>query len=78
MTDFERLKSSYITLIQLALAANIDAGEIKNGNNILSHFCKNWIKKIAHDEYEQQRMEQEIDDIKEMLSYEIDMSNHSS
>ena len=39
MTEFENLKNSYITVVQLGLTARAGYDESKRGNEVLHKFC---------------------------------------
>ena len=72
MIDFERLKRSYISTIQIGLASNIGYHAAKQGNELLHKFCENLIEDSACNDQTKISMKQELELLKEMLSREID------
>lgn len=72
MNEFDNLKSSYITTIQLALAMNVNYNEVKHGNELLHKFCENYIDNIDYGKMKNDSMKMELELLKESLSKEIE------
>lgn len=70
--DYNNLKQSYITAIQLALSCNMQHDEIRGGNNILHDFCNVLVETSEYSEADKKYMKSEFDRIKEQMSVEID------
>lgn len=72
MTEFENLKNSYITVVQLGLTARAGYDESKRGNEVLHKFCENFIDNSNCSNPEKTTMKHELEIIKEALSKEIE------
>lgn len=72
MTEFENLKNTYISIVQLGLAVNVSYQESKQGNNLLHKFCENLVENSNYLDSAKTTMKQELELIKEALSEEIE------
>lgn len=72
MTEFDNLKSSYISAIQCGLAMGAGYNEAKHGNDILHKFCENLIDNSNYNDLCKMDMKNELEVIKEALSQEIE------
>lgn len=76
MTDFENLKSSYIQTIQLALLGGVSCDEVKHANELISHFCKQLIRRSGYRPQDREEMCRQIDLVKQTLELEIEAAYH--
>lgn len=72
MTEFENLKSSYISVVQLGLTVRAGYHESKQGNEILHKFCESLIDNSNYNDFDKAMMKHELKIIKESLSQEIE------
>ena len=72
MTEFDYLKSSYITAIHWGFTVKISYYECKRGNDILHKFCENLIDNSNYYDADKKAMKQELELLKEALSEEIE------
>ena len=72
MTEFDNLKRSYITVIQLSLAMNTPCEEVKRGNVILHRFCENLVENSCYPDDEKRHMKNELEIVKETIAQEIE------
>ena len=72
MTEFEKLKSSYISTIQIGLVSNAGYHETKHGNDIIHKFCEQFIENSNYCDDIKTSMKCELELLKETLSHEID------
>lgn len=72
MTEFERLKSSYIATIQFGLIANVGPDEAKSGNELLHKFCESLIDNSNYHDVDKTAMKHELELLKETLAKEIE------
>lgn len=72
MTEFENLKSSYISVVQWGLTAKVGHHESKQGNEVLHKFCESLIDNSNYNNSDKAMMKHELQAIKESLSSEID------
>ena len=72
MTEFDNLKRSYISVIQLSMAMNAPYEEVKQGNGILYRFCKNLVENSGYSDDEKRNMKTELEIVKETLAKDIE------
>ena len=72
MTEFEKLKNSYISTIQIGLTANAGYHQTKHGNDILHKFCEQLVDSSNFQDDIKASMKHELELLKETLSKEID------
>lgn len=72
MINFDTLKQSYISTIQIGIAGNADYNSIKNGNDICHKFCEIVVDNSGCPEPDKKKMKDELELLKESLSQEID------
>ena len=79
MNTFNDLKSSYAMLIQSALILGASRDTLKHGNEILHHSCRQIVDGSAFDQQVKQQMKNELDQLKNLLDFEIEghFTNHS-
>ena len=73
MTDYENLKKSYITAMQLGLQSCGNYDEAKRGNDILHQFCKTFVENSQYGDYAKENMKQELEVLKASLLHEIEL-----
>lgn len=71
MTNFEKIKRSYASSIQLALLFGIGYKEAKRGNELFNRSCKICIGSGYYSKQDKEAMKFELDVIKEALDVEI-------
>ena len=76
MTDYENLKKSYITAMQLGLQFCGSYDEAKRGNDILHQFCKTFVENSQYGDYAKDSMKQELEVLKVSLLQEIKLFFH--
>lgn len=76
MTDFEKLKNSYVQTIRLAIVGGVSHDEAKRGNELLSHFCKQLIQCSGCQPQDRDEMSRQIDLVKQTLELEIEAAYH--
>lgn len=76
MTDFENQKNSYIQTIQLALVGGVSHDAVKQGNELLSYFCKQLIQCSGCQPQDRDEMSRQIDLVKQTLEREIEAAYH--
>ena len=72
MTEYDNLKSRYISTIQLGLAMGVNSNEVKNGNEILHKFCEDLIDNSDYTDADKKAMKYDLKITKEALSKEIE------
>ncbi len=72
MTEFNNLKRSYITVIQLSLGLNTPCEEVKRGNDILHRFCENLVENSVYPDDEKRSMKNELEIVKGTIAQEIE------
>ena len=72
MTEFEKLKNSYISTIQMGLVSNAGYHEIKHGNDIIHKFCEQLVETSNYCDNVKTSMKRELELLKETLLHEID------
>ncbi len=78
MTEFENLKSSYISAIQYGLGVGAGYNQAKYGNDVLHKFCEKIIDNSNYCESDKSSMKNELEIIKEILSKEIEAFHKKS
>ena len=76
MIDFLNLKNSYMAAIQMGLMMNAGYEEAKRGNDLLHKFCENCVDNSNYSDPDKQKMKQELELVKKMLSQEIERYFH--
>lgn len=76
MIDYINLKNNYIAAVQMGFELGLP--NPKQGNDLLHNFCKNLIDNSNYSESDKQKMKNELDDVKEMLSIEIEHRFHNA
>ena len=76
VTDFEKLKNSYVQTIQLAIVGGVSHDEAKRVNELLSHFCKQLIQCSGCRPQDREKMCSQIDLVKQTLELEIEAAYH--
>lgn len=71
IAEFDNLKNTYITIIQLGIAADVSYQEAKLGNDLLHKFCESFVENSNYLDSVKMAMKQELELIKEALSEEI-------
>lgn len=72
MPTFNNWKNAYISSIQFAMLNGANYNNMKNGNELLNHFCKGMIDGSNYNDIDKAAMKYELDLLKETLSKEID------
>ena len=72
MTNFENLKNSYIQTIQFSLLGGASRDEVKHANELISHFCKQFIRCSNYQPQDQEEMSRQMDLLKKALELEIE------
>ena len=72
MINFDTLKKSYISTIQIGIAGSADYNSIKNGNDICHKFCEIVVDNSGCPEPDKKTMKDELGVLKESLSKEIE------
>ena len=72
MTEFEKLKNSYISTLQIGLTSNIGYHQAKHGNDILHKFCEQLVEGSNYRDDIKASMKRELELLKETLSHEIE------
>lgn len=72
MPTFNEWKNAYISSIQFAMLNGANYNEVKNGNELLNHFCKGMIDNSNYNDTDKATMKCELDLLKETLSQEIE------
>lgn len=76
MTEFENLKNSYISAMNVGILGRLDTASLKYGNEILSYFCKQLISDSQYSATEKENMKNQIDLLKQSIDKEIESSCH--
>lgn len=71
IAEFDNLKNTYITIIQLGITADVSYQEAKLGNDLLHKFCESFVENSNYLDSVKMAMKQELELIKEALSEEI-------
>lgn len=72
MIEFNSIKNSYISAVQLGLTMGADYNEAKNGNQILHKFCEALIDSSNYTDTDKKTMKYDLEITKETLSKEIE------
>ena len=72
VTDFEKLKNSYVQTIQLAIVSGVSHDEAKQGNELLFRFCKQLIQCSSCQKQDRDEMSRQIGLVKQTLELEIE------
>ena len=76
MIDYINLKNSYISAIQIGLLLNAGYESAKHGNELLYKFCKKCIDNSNYDEYDKEKMKEDLKVVKETISLELESVFH--
>lgn len=76
MIEFENLKGSYISAMNVGILGRLDTASLKYGNEILSHCCKQLISDSQYYATEKENMKNQIDLLKQTIDKEIESSYH--
>ena len=73
MTEFDRLKNGYITVIQFAFASGVSKQDAKHGNDVLHKFCETLVDNSNYLDSEKHKMKEELSSIKHKMDLEIEI-----
>ena len=74
MNNFDNLKRSYIETIHLGMSLGAKYSEAKYGNDLTHKFCELLVESSDYSEKDKRQMKQELKQVKEVLSAEIEAS----
>ena len=71
MNNFEYLKDSYITAMEVGMLS-VDKHSAKYGNELLHHLCTKLVDGSSYNEFDKLSMKQELDVLKNALDIQIE------
>lgn len=69
--DFDYLKRCYVSSIQFELLVGVGYEYAKRSNELLNHFCKNYVDSGYYSEQDKEAMKFELDVLKKALDAEL-------
>lgn len=72
MTEFEYLKEAYTTAIESGFSFRASYNEMKLGNELLHHFCKNLVERSNYPHNDKEYMKAELELLKQSLEQQIE------
>lgn len=72
MIEYEKLKASYVAVIQLGIVMGVSYSECKRGNDFLHKFCEQCVGNSNYCDNDKSTMKRELELLKEAHDKEIE------